>query len=95
MRGDVHLAVGRPQIDIEPTVLQFKSEATRSLVKEGLHPFACKGGRRAKCFARGGWNVYLDPEDVPRAIRYVEENPIKEGLPRQRWSFVTPFDGIG
>jgi hypothetical protein len=29
---------------------------------------------------------------VERAIRYVEENPLKEGSRRQRWSFVTPFD---
>jgi hypothetical protein len=29
---------------------------------------------------------------VRRAILYVEDNPLKEGKPRQRWSFVTPFD---
>jgi hypothetical protein len=23
----------------------------------------------------------------------VERNPLKDGLPRQRWSFVTPWDG--
>jgi hypothetical protein len=25
-----------------------------------------------------------------RSIRYVEDNPLKEGLRRQTWSFVTP-----
>ena len=34
------------------------------------------------------------PNDIRRAIQYVEENPIKEGKPRQRWSFVTPFDEV-
>ncbi len=52
-----------------------------------------KTGRRPKCFARGEWKVFLDPEDVPRAIRYVENNPVKEGKPPQRWTFVTPVPG--
>jgi hypothetical protein len=26
--------------------------------------------------------------DVKRAILYVEDNPLKEGKPRQHWSFV-------
>ena len=30
-------------------------------------------------------------EDFARAIAYVEQNPLKEGKPRQRWSFITPF----
>jgi len=35
--------------------------------------------------------VFLDtPEDVARAIAYVESNPEKEGKARQRWSFVAP-----
>jgi len=39
------------------------------------------------------WKVFLDTlSDVQRAIRYVEENPLREGLPRQWWSFVVPFD---
>jgi hypothetical protein len=29
---------------------------------------------------------------VERAIRYVENNPLKEGKKVQNWSFVTPFD---
>jgi hypothetical protein len=29
--------------------------------------------------------------DVRRAIAYVERNPLKDGLRRQRWSFVTPY----
>ena len=38
----------------------------------------------------------LDSEDtIDNAIRYVEENPAREAQPRQHWSFVTPFGGIG
>jgi hypothetical protein len=40
--------------------------------------------------------VFLDSdEDIRRAIRYVEENPVKEGKPRQLWSFVTAYPGLG
>jgi hypothetical protein len=28
---------------------------------------------------------------VARAVRYVEDNPLKEGKRRQRWSFVVPY----
>ena len=43
-------------------------------------------------WARNCWKVFLDSAaDVERAMRYVENNPIKEGKRPQRWSFVTPF----
>ena len=39
-----------------------------------------------------GWNVYLESvAAVERAIRYVGDNPLKEGKKRQNWSFVVPF----
>ena len=46
-------------------------------------------------WAEQQWKVFLDDEQgIEAAIRYVEENPVKEGKPRQKWSFVTPFGGI-
>ncbi len=90
----VHLVVGRPRLDIEQLVIQLKGDATGRLRDEGIHPFRHlppRNGRPPKCFARGEWKVYLDPEDVPRAIRYVEQNPEKEGKPRQRWGFVSAY----
>ncbi len=39
--------------------------------------------------------MYLDSEDaIDNAIRYVEENPVKENKRRQDWSFVTSFTGL-
>ena len=36
--------------------------------------------------------VFLDdPADIARCIRYVEDNPVKEGKSRQTWAFVTPY----
>lgn len=92
----VHLVVGQPKIDIEQVAIQLKAAATRRLIKEGIHPFghlSTNRRRPPKCFARGEWKVFLDPEDIPRTIRYVDDNPEKEGKPRQRWRFVVPFVG--
>jgi REP element-mobilizing transposase RayT len=33
------------------------------------------------------------PEQVRHRIGYIEGNPVKEGLPRQTWTFVKPYDG--
>jgi REP element-mobilizing transposase RayT len=90
----VHLVVGRPVMKIEQLVIQLKGAATESLIERGIHPFQemkDNQGRTPKCFARGEWKVYLDPPDVPRAVRYVDGNPEKEGKPRQRWSFIVPL----
>lgn len=46
---------------------------------------------------RGGWAVFLDDVSyVFNAIRYVEANPLEDGLSPQRWSFVVPYgvDGM-
>jgi REP element-mobilizing transposase RayT len=41
-----------------------------------------------------GWKVFLDsPEDIRRTIRYIEDNPLKMGLPAQKWGFVKAYDG--
>ncbi len=92
----VHLVIARHTCPVEQIVPLLKGEATRRLVAEGLHPFADPDNPRKrppKCWARGEWKVFLDSaEDVARAVRYVEENPVKEGKRPQRWSFVTPFD---
>jgi REP element-mobilizing transposase RayT len=87
----VHLVLKRHRLDPEQLAIQLKGAATRQLSRAEIHPFAAEG-RPAKCFARGEWTVYLDSEeDVRRAIRYVDDNPVKEGRARQRFDFVTPY----
>ncbi len=40
-----------------------------------------------------GWKVFLNhPTEVRGIIRYIEENPIKWGLPRQKWPFVAEYN---
>src|SRR5258708_36119811 len=40
-----------------------------------------------------GWKVFLSVDDIRRVIQYVEDNPIKIGLPVQRWDCVKQYDG--
>ena len=78
MPDHVHLVVVR----------QLKQFATQHLKSENLYPVG-----NPAVWARGSWVVYLDDEEtVSRAIRYVEDNPVKDGKKRQQWKFVKPYD---
>ena len=84
----VHLVIGRTEVEIRQVVRQLKQQATLRLREEKICPIGDTP------WTRGCWIVYLDDmEAVHRAIAYVESNPVKEGKPRQHWSFVTPFSG--
>jgi REP element-mobilizing transposase RayT len=91
LRDHVHLVVAAHRLAPDQIAIQLKGAATRELIQAGIHPFQ-QEGRPPKCFARGEWKVYLDADDdLRRAIRYVEENPEKEGLSRQVWAFVVAW----
>jgi REP element-mobilizing transposase RayT len=92
MPDHIHLVVGKFRMTMEQLSIRLKGAATNQLVEEGIHPFQHllpEIGPPPKCFAVGEWKGYLGPDNVDRTIRYVENNPIKEGLPRQNWSFVS------
>lgn len=78
----------------KPTMIvgHLKREATMQLIAQGFHPFRqhfVEGRPLPRCWAERCWKDFLDTSaDVERAIRYVEDNPLKEGKPRQRWAFV-------
>lgn len=83
----VHLVIGIHARDIARIVGHLKGRATQRRHADGLWP-----SDNRPVWAERGWHVFLDSiADVHRAIAYVEANPEKEGKPRQRWSFVTPF----
>ena len=67
-------------------------------LKDASRDRLIKAGRRALThptwLAGHGWKVFLDhPDEIRRTIRYVEQNPIKIGLPAQAWPFVKAYDG--
>ncbi|MEO0964855.1 MAG: transposase [Planctomycetota bacterium] len=85
MPDHVHLVVERhATIKAEGMTQRFKAKITQRLNAADL-------GFGYTPWCKGRWIVYLNtPEDVERATRYVEQNPIKAGLRPQRWSFVQP-----
>ena len=51
--------------------------------------------RLRSVWGEGQWKVYLEDEEaIEDAIRYVEENPMREDKPPQQWSLVTAFEGL-
>lgn len=90
----VHLVIQRHERSVEKIIGHLKARATQQLVANGLHPFShLKGpdGRFPSVWADRSWKVFLDTGgDIERAIRYVEENPMKEGKKAQHWSFAEP-----
>ncbi|MBI3409986.1 MAG: hypothetical protein HY040_16725 [Planctomycetes bacterium] len=92
----VPLVIGRFRYRVETMIRLLKAEATMKLKEDGRHPMAAwpqKDGSLHTPWAERCWKVYLDTaEDVHRSIKYVEDNALKEGKPKQRWSFVVPFE---
>jgi hypothetical protein len=91
----VHLVIRRHSYVVEQVVRLLRQAATTALLAADLHPFAALRGERGRLpsvWAQDFWKVFLfTAEEVAQRIAYVENNPLKEGRPPQRWPFVTPF----
>jgi len=82
-----HLVIRHHERENTRIVGHLKSHATRKLRE------SCLWNDNRPVWSKRCWKVFLnDEETIRRAINYVEKNPLKEGKPAQRWSFVTPFD---
>jgi REP element-mobilizing transposase RayT len=91
----VHIVVERYRYKAEQIANLLKGAASRKLREEAIHPlmkYPTRSGRLPKCWARRQWAVLLNGEaELISAIRYVEDNPVKEGKKQQHWRFVTPM----
>ena len=89
----IHAVIERDGRRVEQIVSHLKRAASRKLREDNLHPlseFGEKDKSLPSPWARQCWKVFIDDErDYDRSVRYVEDNPVKEGLRRQKWSFVT------
>jgi REP element-mobilizing transposase RayT len=98
MPDHVHLVIAPHQHTIEILGNLLKGEATRQLVKEGIHPFqGQKGykGRPPSCFGRKWWVIFKDNEEaLLNAIRYAEHNPLKAGFRAQEWTCVVKYPAL-
>jgi REP element-mobilizing transposase RayT len=93
MPQHVHLLVAHTTTDIRTVVGDYKRFATMELYRQSLHPAQNGAYSSAPVWARGSWCVYLQPDEVPRVINYINHNPLRGGLPAQRWNCVTPWPG--
>lgn len=95
MPDHFHLVVARHHYEIEYVANLLKGDATKRLVAEGLHPFLeyqHEDGTVPCCLGRKWWVVYqFTEEDILRTIRYVENNPIRDGHKPQKWPFVVKY----
>ncbi len=91
----VHMVIGPHKRNIRRIVRHLKGRATQQLQLDALHPltgFRQADGYMPSPWARNSWAVFIFSEEHMRAaIQYVYENPLKEGKPRQKWSFVRPY----
>ena len=94
----VHLVIARHRFKVEYIAGLLKGEASKELKRLGIHPLARFKDKLGD--PPTPWNVksyrgFLESEqEIEDAINYVIENPLKEGKPRQDWSFVTAFGGL-
>ena len=97
MPDHAHLVVGRTGMLIEKVAEQLKARATSFLNAGGLHPFRhhpFDSGRLPTPWAAHDWHVFLStPDEVDRAVRYVQDNPPNAGLRRQHYDWLVPFGG--
>jgi REP element-mobilizing transposase RayT len=88
----VHLVLGPHERDIDRIVGHLKSRATQQLNQQGIHPLAAyrqADGTVPSPWCRNCWKVFIYSQQHLRdAVKYVEDNPLKEGKPPQHWSFV-------
>jgi REP element-mobilizing transposase RayT len=85
MPDHVHLLIRKHRDSAEEMIENLQSLSRKRLehLRPAGHPL----------WTRGGWRVFLDhPDEMWRTIRYIEENPIRQHLPRQSWPLVVAYD---
>lgn len=88
LRDHTHLVIRAHRDPAETMIDELQRSSRIALPKISEipieHPIWCEGG----------WKVFLGtPDEIRTRVRYVERNPIKEGLPAQQWAFITQYDG--
>jgi hypothetical protein len=95
MPEHIHLLIRRHRDLPEAMIEAFQDDSRAAIL--ALNSLGLKSAARGidhPVWGGPGWKVFLNtPFDMRRIVRYIENNPIKIGLPKQRWSFVKPYDG--
>jgi REP-associated tyrosine transposase len=87
MPDHVHLVIRKHRDSAEQIIGNLQGMSRAWLLKCDLAP------EEHPVWTKNGWRVFLStPAEVWSRIRYIENNPEKEGLSRQAWPFVVPYD---
>jgi len=87
MPDHVHLVVRKHRDSAERMIGNFQGASRTRLRNCALVP------DEHLVWTKNGWKVFLNsPAEVWSRVRYVEKNPVKEGLAEQRWPFVVEYD---
>jgi REP element-mobilizing transposase RayT len=91
----IHMVLGPHDRDVRRIVGHLKARATQRLTADELHPLLLyreKDGGVPSPWGRKCWVVFLySARHLEHAIKYVADNPLKDGKPRQNWSFVRSY----
>lgn len=88
MPEHVHLLIRRHRERSEEMIETFQEATRQSLIEFG------KRSLTHPVWGGPGWRVFLNTqEDFRRIIKYIEDNPLKIGRPKQTWEFVRLYDG--
>jgi len=88
LTNHVHLVIRKHRDKAEDMIDTLKGESSRTLRER------CDVPQAHPVWSSDDFKKFLyTPEDIVRTVRYVEDNPPKENLPRQSFPFVTGYTG--
>jgi len=97
MPQHVHLVAMRHHYPVEQVGRLLRQAGTSQLLEDGLHPFANLRSSNGRLPSVWGQDFHKDfifnEKQLLHWIKYVEENPVKEGKKPQQWPFVIPYTG--
>lgn len=92
----VHLVMDAFPRHVDDIARHLKAKATARMNALGIHPMLAEmsdAGRLPSPWSRSHWCPFIrDPNHLRVSIRYVNRNPFKAGLRRQRWKCVEALD---
>jgi REP element-mobilizing transposase RayT len=87
MPDHVHIVIRKHRDSAEAMIDNLQNDSRANLIASGIahegHPIWTLGGCK---------RFLSSPEQLRIVIRYVEDNPIRIGRPRQSWPFVITYD---
>jgi REP element-mobilizing transposase RayT len=84
----VHLLIRRHRDYAEQMVAHLQKDSQKVIIEAGRRPV------NHPVWAGPGWKVFLNTrKDIQTRVKYIEDNPIKEGRPPQNWDFVQEYNG--